>query len=48
MYGYKEDSYPVSEKLASSVLSLPMFPEMKDEEVRYVSEQVRGFFGGMK
>ncbi len=48
MYGYKEGSYPVAEKLANSVLSLPIFAELKDEEVRYVCEQIRGFFGGVK
>jgi dTDP-4-amino-4,6-dideoxygalactose transaminase len=45
MYGYQEGNYPVSEKLCSGVLSLPMFPQMKDEEVMYVCEQIRGFFG---
>ena len=46
MYGYKEGSYPVSERLASTILSLPFFPEMKDDEVRYVCEQIKGFYGG--
>ena len=46
MYGYKKGSYPVSERLSAGVLSLPMFPQMKDEEVAYVCEQIRGFFGG--
>jgi perosamine synthetase len=47
MYGYKEGSYPISERLSASVLSLPLFPEMKDEEVRYVCEQIKGFYGGV-
>jgi perosamine synthetase len=46
MYGYMEGSYPVSERLSASVLSLPLFPEMKDEEVKYVCEQIKGFYGG--
>jgi dTDP-4-amino-4,6-dideoxygalactose transaminase len=25
---------------------LPMFPELKDEEVKYVCETVREFYGG--
>ncbi len=48
MYGHKEGSFPVAERLGSTVLSLPMFPEMKDEEARYVTEQIKGFFGGLK
>ena len=36
----KEGSFPNAEKSAKEILSLPMFPEMTDEEVRYVAEQV--------
>ncbi len=46
LYGYKEGSFPVSEKLSTSMISMPMFPELKDEEVKIVSEAVREFYGG--
>ncbi|MCZ6704099.1 MAG: DegT/DnrJ/EryC1/StrS family aminotransferase, partial [Ignavibacteria bacterium] len=43
-YGFlnlKKGSYPVSEKAAESVLSLPNYPEMTDEMVEYVVEKVK-------
>lgn len=46
LYGYKEGSFPISEKLSTSMISVPMFPELKDEEVKFVCETVREFYGG--
>jgi len=46
MYGYEEGSFPVSEDLSSSMISLPMFPEMREDEVKFVCEAVREFYGG--
>src|SRR6267143_1464042 len=40
-YGYSEGSFPVSERLAEQVLSLPIHPAITDEEVRKVSRLVR-------
>ena len=37
----KKDSYPVSEKAAESVPSLPNYPEMTDEMVEFVVEKVK-------
>ncbi len=45
LFGYKGGEYPNSEKAASSVLSLPMSPLLKDEEVEYVAEKVKEFYG---
>ena len=42
--GHKAGSFPVTEKLAAEVLSLPMFPFMTEEELKYVSSEVRSFF----
>lgn len=42
--GYREGSLPVSEMLAREVLSLPMYPELTDEEISEVAETVRKFF----
>jgi len=39
--GYGVGSFPVSETAADEVFSLPMFPELRDEEVAYVVETVR-------
>ena len=40
-YGYSEGSFPVSEKLAGQVLSLPIHPAITQEEVDTVSQLVR-------
>jgi len=37
-------SLPVSERAAREVLSLPLFPEMTDDELEAVAAAVRGFF----
>ncbi len=45
-YGFldlKKDSYPVSEKAAESVLSLPNYPEMTDEMVGVVVNKFKSF-----
>jgi len=39
-----EPSLPISEKVATQILSLPVFPDLTDEEVSYVIESVRSFF----
>lgn len=36
---------PVSEKLAKEVISLPMYPELTNEQVKYVVSQVKEFYG---
>ncbi len=34
--GYKKGDFPVSEKCCEEILSLPMYPELSEEEIRYV------------
>lgn len=41
--GYKEGDFPVSEELAKTCLSLPIVPELTDEEVNYVIEKLNAF-----
>lgn len=38
--GYQKGQLPVSELAAAQVLSLPIFPEMTEEDVAYVAEQI--------
>ena len=34
--GYKRNDFPFSEKLASEILSLPMYPHINEEQIEYV------------
>ena len=36
--GHRDGDFPMVERLAQRVLSLPMFPELRDEQIEYVSE----------
>lgn len=42
--GYKKGDFPVSEELSEQGLSLPMFPELTDEQIEYVCTTIRKFF----
>jgi dTDP-4-amino-4,6-dideoxygalactose transaminase len=44
--GYGRGAFPVSERAADSVVSLPMHPFLTREEVEYVAATSRAFFGG--
>lgn len=39
----RRGEFPVAEQLCKEILSLPMYPEMTDEQVNYVAEGVRNF-----
>jgi dTDP-4-amino-4,6-dideoxygalactose transaminase len=41
--GYKKGDFPYSEKAAAEVLSLPIFPELRDEEIAYICESIKFF-----
>lgn len=43
MHSPPAGSFPVAERLADQVISLPIFPAMRDEEVGFVCEAVRAF-----
>ncbi|ABR49566.1 DegT/DnrJ/EryC1/StrS aminotransferase [Alkaliphilus metalliredigens QYMF] len=42
--GYSQGDFPVSEIACNEVLSLPMFPELTDEEVAIVVDKIADFF----
>ena len=44
--GWKRGAFPLAEKLAGEVLSLPIGPHTTSHQVEYVCESVREFFGG--
>lgn len=43
--GYKKGDFPVSEKVADEVLSLPMFPELSEEQIKYVCNSLKEIIG---
>ena len=43
-YGYKKGGFPVSEKLCETVIALPMFPELTEDEVGFVCESIKEFY----
>ncbi len=44
--GYKKGSFPVTEKVASEIVSLPMFPHLKAEQQATVASEALGFARG--
>jgi dTDP-4-amino-4,6-dideoxygalactose transaminase len=42
--GYGPGSFPVAERLAREVLSLPLYPEMTIEQIDRIAAVVHGFF----
>jgi len=42
--GYRRGDFPVSESACERNLSLPMYPDLTDEQIHYVAETLRGFF----
>jgi dTDP-4-amino-4,6-dideoxygalactose transaminase len=42
--GFETGSLPVAEKLAPEIVSLPIYPELKDSEVDYIIKTVLKFF----
>ncbi|HIP14007.1 MAG TPA: DegT/DnrJ/EryC1/StrS family aminotransferase [Sulfurimonas autotrophica] len=40
-YGYKNEDYPIANKVFDKSLSLPIYPDMSDEEVEYVINKVK-------
>jgi len=42
--GYKKGDFPVTERQTETILSLPVYPELTNEQVDYVIEYVRKFY----
>ncbi len=42
--GYTKGCFPVAEQAAETMLSLPLFPEMRDDELDYVVDQILSFY----
>ena len=44
--GYKEGDCPESEAAARDTVALPIYPELSEEQIRYVVDTIRGFLAG--
>ncbi|MES2628603.1 MAG: DegT/DnrJ/EryC1/StrS family aminotransferase [Bacteroidota bacterium] len=44
--GYKKGDFPIAEEMADTLLSLPVWPGMTDEETDHVITSVKSFFAG--
>ena len=42
--GYKKGDFKVSEECANTVLSLPTYPELKEDEIKFISNEINNFF----
>ncbi len=43
--GHKKGDFPVTERIADRLLSLPMFPELTHEQMDYVVDSIKSFLG---
>lgn len=43
--GYNPGQFPVTERQAKLILSLPVYPEMEIKELEFVVENIRSFYG---
>ncbi len=42
--GYKEGDFPITEEKSHHILSLPMYPELTEKQIRYIASSIRDFF----
>lgn len=42
--GHKRGDFPVAERAAARILSLPMYPELRERQIRHVCETIKDFF----
>ncbi len=42
--GYKRGDLPVTERAVEQILSLPMFAELEDNEINYITDSIKAFF----
>ena len=46
--GYRVGSFPNAEKYAKTMISLPIYPDLSDEQVRYITQIVNSFFNELE
>lgn len=43
--GLGKNSFPVAEEFCSEALSIPMFPELKEEQIKLIVQEIKNFLG---
>lgn len=41
--GFRGGPFPVTERLADRIISLPIYPELRAEEIKYIADKIRDF-----
>ena len=44
--GYKKGNFPLSENAAGTSIALPIYPELTEEQIKYVVGKLREFING--
>ena len=42
--GYAKGDFPVSEKCAEEILSIPLYPELSDDQIQYISQKIKKYY----
>lgn len=42
--GYAKGDFPLAEEYAKDILSIPLYPELSDDQVQYVSQMIKQYF----
>jgi len=41
---YVEGDFPITEKVANEILSLPMFPQLSKEQIDFIADKMKRFY----
>jgi dTDP-4-amino-4,6-dideoxygalactose transaminase len=47
-WGYAAGDFPIAERYANEIVSLPIFPEIRPDEIGFVADAVRDFYSGRR
>jgi dTDP-4-amino-4,6-dideoxygalactose transaminase len=46
LYDYKHGDFPEAERACREILSLPIFPELRDADINYIVDTIKAFYAG--
>lgn len=46
--GYRKGDFPVTERIADEILSLPMYPQLRAEQQERIAREIESFFSGQE